>query len=113
MIGKKLIGAMLVMIAVFAVSVTALPVDVLEVELDEDTLDPYGANSVRAIDRDNEFDGGGLAGYIAKVSLHQCLSGIFNRILEHADADLRFSDQIVIAAQFHEVTPCEFHGRQL
>jgi len=57
MVGKKFFGAMLVIIALLAVSIVhALPVDVLEVELDEDTLDAHGSNSIRAIDRDNTFD---------------------------------------------------------
>jgi hypothetical protein len=57
MVGKKLFGILLAMIAMLAVpTVSALPVDILEVELDEDTLDPYGENSIRAIDRNNEFE---------------------------------------------------------
>jgi len=57
MVGKKLLGAMFAIIALMTVSmVSALPVNILEVELDEDTLDPSGDNSIRAIDRDNEFD---------------------------------------------------------
>jgi hypothetical protein len=55
--GKTFLGVIFVLIALVTVSMaSALPVQITSVKLDGDTLDASSTNTVRAIDRDNEFE---------------------------------------------------------